>query len=83
MRALLACRKIPSGFSASFLQSAARIICSLLANKFYTCSLRCVFAHVQEVNCPKGARETTLGCAAVENDLTLFSAYAENSAKLF
>ena len=65
---ILACRKNPSGFSASFLQSAARIICSLLANKFYTCSLRGVFAHVH---------------AAVENDLTLFSAYAENSAKPF
>jgi len=55
----------------------------LLANKFYTCSLRSVFAHVQEVNCPKGARETTLGCAAVENDFILFSACAENSAKPF
>ena len=39
-----------------------------MANKFYTCSLRGVFAHVH---------------AAVENDLTLFSAYAENSTKTF
>jgi len=54
----------------------------LLANKFYTCSLRGVFAHVQEVNCPEGARETTLGCAAVENDFILFSAFAEMKAKL-
>ena len=60
--------KNPFGLFRHFLQSAARIICSLLANKFYTRSLSGVFAHVR---------------AAVENDLTLFSAYAENSAKLF
>ena len=34
-----------SGLSASFLQSAARIICLLLAGKFHTCSLRSVFVH--------------------------------------
>ena len=36
----------PLRFSASFLQSAARIICSLLANKFHTCSLICIFRQV-------------------------------------
>ena len=35
-------------------------------------SVRGIFRHVQEVNCPKGARETTLGCAAAKNDLTSF-----------
>ena len=29
-----------------FLQSAARRICLPMANKFHTCSLRCMFAHV-------------------------------------
>ena len=33
-----------------------------------TCSLRSVFVHVQKVNCPEGAREATLGCAAAEKD---------------
>ena len=42
----LACRKSPPAFSARFLQSAARIICSHLANKFHTCSLSGVFVHV-------------------------------------
>ena len=41
-----ACRETPSGFSASFLQSAARIICSPVANKFHTCSLRSIFCQV-------------------------------------
>ena len=35
-------------------------------------SVRGIFRHVQEVNCPKGARETTLGCAAAKNDPTSF-----------
>ena len=35
-------------------------------------SVRGIFRHVQEVNCPKGARETTLGCAAAKNDLASF-----------
>ena len=43
---LLACRKSPSGFSDRILQSAARIICLPVANKFHTCSLRSVFVHV-------------------------------------
>ena len=34
------------GFPPDFLQSAARIICSLTANKFHTCSLRSIFVHV-------------------------------------
>ena len=38
--------KKPSGFSARILQSAARIICLPVANKFHTCSLRSVFVHV-------------------------------------
>ena len=40
----------------------------LKANKFHTCSLRCIFVHVQKVNCPERAREATLGCAAAKND---------------
>ena len=39
-------RKFPSGLSANFLQSTARRICLLMANKFHTCSLRCIFVHV-------------------------------------
>jgi len=57
------------GLFRQILQSAARIICLLSVNKFHTCSLRSVFVHVQKVNCPKGAREATLGCAAAENGL--------------
>ena len=64
----LTCRKSPSGLSASFLQSAARIICSPAVNKFHTCSLRSIFCQVH---------------ALAENVFTLFSACAENSAKLF
>ena len=61
-------RKSPSGLSAKFLQSAARIICLPLANKFHTCSLRCVFVHVH---------------AAAKNDFYGFAASAANSAKPF
>ena len=32
-------------------------------------SVRRIFPAVQEVNCPEGARETTLGCAAAKNDI--------------
>ena len=39
-----------------------------MANKFHTCSLRCIFCQVH---------------APAENDFILFSTYAENSAKLF
>ena len=63
-------------------QPAARIICSLKANKFHTCSLRCIFCQVQKVNCPEGTREATLGCAPAENDFILFVAMAANSARL-
>ena len=35
-------------------------------------SVRSMFPAVQEVNCPEGARETTLGCAAAKNDLASF-----------
>ena len=40
------CRKTPSGLSDRFSQSAARRICSPTANKFHTCSLRCIFGQV-------------------------------------
>ena len=46
MLSLFDLSKNPCGVFRQFLQSAARIICSLLANRFHTCSLRCVFAHV-------------------------------------
>ncbi len=47
MRRLLSnCRKSLSGLSDNFLQSAARIICPLVAAKFHTCSLRSIFAQV-------------------------------------
>ena len=36
----------PWGFSTVFLQSAARIICPPMANKFHTCSLRSIFVQV-------------------------------------
>ena len=39
--------KIPFGAFRQILQSAARIICSLPANKFHTCSLRSIFRQVQ------------------------------------
>ena len=35
------------------------------------------------MNCPEGARETTLGCALTENDLNFICRNAANSAKLF
>ena len=35
-------------------------------------SVRIIFPAVQEVNCPEGARETTLGCAAGKNDSDSF-----------
>ena len=40
------CRKTPSGLSDKLLQSAARIICPPLGDKFHTCSLRSVFCQV-------------------------------------
>ena len=40
------CRKSPMGLFDRFLQSAARIICSPMANKFHTCSLISIFAQV-------------------------------------
>ena len=55
------------------LQSAARTICAPLAYKSHTCSLIGIFCQVQEVNCPEGARETTLGCAPTENDMNPFA----------
>ena len=39
-----------------------------IGEAFNVCGLRSIFAHVQKVNCPGGAREATLGCAAVEKD---------------
>ena len=38
--------KNPFGLFRQVLQSAARIICLPMADKFHTCSLRCVFVHV-------------------------------------
>ena len=38
--------KIPFGAFRQFLQSAACTICLPMADKFHTCSLRCVFVHV-------------------------------------
>ena len=60
--------KNPFGLFSQFLQSAARIMCLLKADTFHTCSLISIFVHVH---------------AAAKNVFTLFSAYAENSAKLF
>jgi len=54
-----------------------------MANKFHTCSLRSIFAHVQEVNCPAGARETALGCAAVKNDLNFIHRYRGELCEAF
>ena len=45
-RAVLGCRKSPTGLFDRFLQSAARIICPPMANKFHTCSLISIFAQV-------------------------------------
>ena len=64
----LSLSKNPFGLFRQFLQSAVRIICLLMADKFHTCSLISIFVHVH---------------AAAKNVFTLFSAYAENSAKLF
>ena len=63
----LDCRKTPSGFSDKGLQSAARIICLPEADKFHTCSLRCIFCQVH---------------APAENDSDFFAAAAANSARL-
>ena len=62
------CQKRALPFLTKGLQSAARTSCPLTADKTHTCSLSCIFCQVQEVNCPEGARETTLGCAPTEND---------------
>ena len=60
--------KNPFGLFRQFLQSAARIICSPKANKFHTCSLRSVFAHVH---------------AAVENDFEPFSLLTQRTLRGF
>ena len=59
--------KNPFGLFRQFLQSAARTPRAPLAYNSHTCSLSGVFVHVH---------------AAAKNDLTLFSAAAENSVKL-
>ena len=46
MPLLYACRKMPAGFSASFLQSAARIISSSMTKKFHTFSLISILRQV-------------------------------------
>ena len=61
-------------FLTKGLQSAARTSCPLPADKTHTCSLIGIFCQVQEVNCPEGARETTLGCSPTENDQNPFAA---------
>ena len=70
-------------FLTKGLQSAARTICTPLAYKSHTCSLSCIFCQVQEVNCPEGARETTLGCAPTENDQNLFAACGRQTLRGF
>ena len=47
------------------------------------CSLSCIFCQVQEVNCPEGARETTLGCAPTENDQNPFAACGRQTLRGF
>ena len=65
----LNCRKTPAGFSDKLLQSAARIICPLMGDKFHTCSLRCVFCQVH---------------APAENAIEFYlPPQAANSARLF
>ena len=46
MLLLSVCRKRPTAFSASFLQSAARTPCALMAHNSHTCSLRSIFCQV-------------------------------------
>ena len=65
------------------LQSAACTSCPLTADKTHTCSLSCIFCQVQEVNCPEGARETTLGCAPTENDQNPFAACGRQTLRGF
>ena len=52
MGRLLRLSKTPSGFSANFLQSAARTPCAPMAHNSHTCSLRSIFrqAHVLTEN---------------------------------
>ena len=64
-----------------FRQSFA--VCCAHSLRSHTGSLRSIFCQVQEVNCPEGAREATLGCAPAENDFDFISAAAANSARLF
>ena len=70
-------------FLTKGLQSAARTICTHLAYKSHTCSLIGIFCQVQEVNCPEGARETTLGCAPTENDQNPFAACGRQTLRGF
>ena len=70
-------------FLTKGLQPAARTTCTPLAYKSHTCSLSCIFCQVQEVNCPEGARETTLGCAPTENDQNPFAACGRQTLRGF
>ena len=76
-------KKGQSPFLTKGLQSAARTSCPLTADKTYTCSLSCIFCQVQEVNCPEGARETTLECAPTENDQNPFAACGRQTLRGF
>ena len=76
-------KKGQSPFLTKGLQSAARTICAPLAYKSHTCILIGIFCQVQEVNCPEGARETTLGCAPTENDQNLFTACRRQTLRGF
>ena len=60
--------KKPFGLFRQFLQSAARIICSPMANKFHTCSLSCVFVHVH---------------AAAKNDLDFIRCFRSELCEAF
>ena len=70
-------------FSTKGLQSAARTPCPPTADNSHTCSLIGIFCQVQEVNCPEGARETTLGCAPTENGQNLFAACGRQTLRGF
>ena len=81
-----ACETVKKGlfpFLTKGLQSAARTPCPPTADNSHTCSLIGIFCQVQEVNCPEGARETTLGCAPTENDQNSFAACGRQTLRGF
>ena len=75
------CRKSPSGLSASFLQSAACIICLPSADKFHTCSLGSILSQVHALT--QNIFNYVFANAKILRSFFLQSEAAGNSGGLF